>query len=185
MYNDAWYQYVEQLHAYMKKQDKLLQNLERRLAELEAKQQSPPSNTTIEKLEYHFDQLKIDRMDGTLHIGFSPEDISKMDDVSIPLEQRQVQPDDHPLVKRLDNYVTQSCPLFLDQLAQELDRPLDETKKSLLVEDIRRQLRERIAFYQKDAVNNQIPAAKQTDYIFSKIKTEIDHGLRAYFKNKE
>ncbi|GAA5416669.1 hypothetical protein Pryu01_01707 [Paraliobacillus ryukyuensis] len=185
MYNDAWYQYVEQLHAYMKKQDKLIQNLERRLAELEAKQQSSPSNTTIEKLEYHFDQLKIDRMDGTLHIGFSPEDLGNMDDVSIPLQQRQTKNQPHPMVQRLENYVSQTCPSFLDQLAKEAGQPIDDEKKNLLIEDIKKQLTERIAFYQKEAMHKQIAESQQEEFIFSRIRDEINYGLREYFKNKE
>ncbi|AJY77296.1 hypothetical protein VN24_25465 [Paenibacillus beijingensis] len=56
--------------------------LSRRLQEVEEK----PS-CTIEKLEYHFDQLKVEKLDGTLNIGMTPPGSGQLEELgqlSIP-----------------------------------------------------------------------------------------------------
>ncbi|MFB1050056.1 spore germination protein GerPC [Paraliobacillus sp. JSM ZJ581] len=184
MNNDTWHHYMEQLHAHIKKQDKLIRDLSIRINELESQQKNVPSHTTIEKLEYHFDQLKIERMDGTLHIGFTPEDLANVEDFSVPLKQQERrlnQP--HPLLSQLEEYIYQVGPTLLDQMSKDVNRPIDETKKNLIIQDICKQLSERIAFYNKEADKQQIQQKNNREkFIFNKIKEEIDYGLREYFK---
>lgn len=184
MNNDTWYHYIEQLHAHIKKQDKRIHDLSIRVNQLESEQKNIPSNTTIEKLEYHFDQLKIERMDGTLHIGFSPEDLANVEEFSVPLQQREKQLNQpQPLLAQLNAYIYQVGPTLLDQMAREANRPIDETKKNLIIQDIRKQLAERISFYSKEADKQQIQQKNSREkFIFNKIKEEIDYGLREYFK---
>ncbi|CQR47011.1 putative spore germination protein GerPC [Paraliobacillus sp. PM-2] len=186
MDNDAWYHYIEQLHAYIKKQDQTIRDLSTRMNDLESQQKNIPSNTIIEKLEYHFDQLKIERMDGTLHIGFTPEDLANVEDFSVPLQQRSKQKKQvDPLLVKLEDYVNGVAPNLLNQMALEENRPIDETKKELIIQDICNQLSERVSFYKKEAEKQQIQQNVREPFIFNKVKEEIDYGLREYFKKRE
>ncbi len=186
MNNDTWYQYMVQLHEHIKRQDQTIQELTNRINKLESQQYTTPSNTTIEKLEYHFDQLKIERMDGTLHIGFNPEDLANTDDFSMPLHQRKQPNQSNALLTKLEDYINHAGPTQLDQMAQELNRPIDETKKNLIIQDIRMQLAERITFYNQEADKQQIyQQSIRESFIFNHIKQEIDNGLKDYFKQQE
>lgn len=178
-----WYQYLFQLHAYIKQQDKKINALSDQVNQL-MKQKNPSSNTTIEKLEYHFDQLKIERMDGTLHIGLAPEDIASMDDFSVPLQPPIHTPSNQPWWHELEQRISDTLPTILDQLANDSHRSIDQTKRNILIQDIRNQLSERISFYEKQAEQQQIQQLEQREtYIFNKIQEEIKSALHDFFSS--
>ena len=53
--------------------------------EIDALKDKPPIN--VERLEYKFDQLKIEKLDGTLNIGINPADLNNIEDMEIPTPQ--------------------------------------------------------------------------------------------------
>lgn len=67
--------YFQQLHAYLQWQTQKLQQLEASIGLLQQEIDALKQQRTVrvDKIEYKFDQLKIERLDGTLHIGISPE----------------------------------------------------------------------------------------------------------------
>jgi len=184
MNDRAWYDYINQLHQHIMEQDKKIQNLTERIDQLEYQQPNKGQQTTIEKLEYHFDQLKIERMDGTLHIGLSPEDLTKMDNFSLPLRN---QPSNQPyqqLIRNLEEFIDQDGPAMLQRFENEFQSPLDDTKKNLIIQDIRKQLPTRVTYYEKEAKQQGIANQQLEKYIYQQIQTEIDHSLRQFFKNQ-
>src|SRR5699024_7941328 len=86
MNGNDWTNYFYDLHQHIRQQDNKIKQLEFRLREMEENDQDRP-NTTIEKIEYNFDQLKIERLDGTLHIGLTPSDPENIDDFGVNKEQ--------------------------------------------------------------------------------------------------
>lgn len=70
----SMYDYFVQLHRYILWQTNKIRTLERRLSVLEARLQELESQprTTIERIEYKFDQLKVETLEGTLNIGLAP-----------------------------------------------------------------------------------------------------------------
>ncbi|WP_226037696.1 spore germination protein GerPC [Aquibacillus saliphilus] len=193
-YSNSWHDYLARVQAYMQQQDNRMKELEQRLARIENNENnhSNAKNTTIEKLEYHFDQLKIERLDGTLHIGISPEDLSNVDDLSLnqsPINnyQRQVKPVTQQLVEQLDSYLINEGPALLNQLSNEHGLPLNQSYQELIVNDVRKQLPERVAHYEKNARSD---APTQTDQelkelIYEQVQKEINHSLRQFFQNDQ
>lgn len=182
MNNPAWHEYIQQLHQHIMEQDKRIQALTKRLDQMEYTQPTP-QHTTIEKLEYHFDQLKIDRMDGTLHIGLAPEDFTKMDNFSLPLRNQTENQQREPLINELNNYINREGTTILQQLADEYNYTLDDATSHLLLEDIRKQLPSRVAYYEKEGTKQQFRNKQQLEtYIHQQIQAEITHSLRLYFE---
>ncbi|KPC97583.1 putative spore germination protein GerPC [Geobacillus sp. BCO2] len=68
------YEYFVQLHRYLLWQTKKIRALERRLRSLEARlrEMEAQPRTSIERIEYKFDQLKVETLEGTLNIGIAP-----------------------------------------------------------------------------------------------------------------
>ncbi|WJH34793.1 spore germination protein GerPC [Paenibacillus sp. CC-CFT747] len=69
-----WYGLLCQIKGHLEWQSRKLLEVEARLAKLEssvASLQDKPQ-TRIDKIDYHFDQLKVERLDGTLNIGITP-----------------------------------------------------------------------------------------------------------------
>ena len=58
---------------------KKIQSLEKQVSEF---QNRPPVH--IDRMEYKFDQLKVETLEGTLNIGLNPSDLQGIEDFSVP-----------------------------------------------------------------------------------------------------
>lgn len=67
---------ASQVHGIIQKQTQQIMMLEKRLNELQQEMQmiKDKPTTNIERIDYQFDQLKIERLEGTLNIGLNPSD---------------------------------------------------------------------------------------------------------------
>ncbi|MCT2535609.1 spore germination protein GerPC [Aquibacillus koreensis] len=190
-YTDPWSEYLSQLQQYVEQQTKKLEQLEARVHKLE-NDQTNKHHTTIEKLEYNFDQLKIERLDGTLHIGISPDDLSKIDDVAFPQSPPTSIPNNqsamkHQLIADLDIYLNEQGPHLLQQYANNYNYPMNDSFQALMLDDVRKQLPERIKYYEEEAHNNRHVTTEKDSrhYIFDQIKREIDYSLKKFFEQDQ
>lgn len=190
-YSQSWSNYISELHQYVQNQDKKIKDLEQRILNLENNEPANAKQTTIEKLEYHFDQLKIERLDGTLHIGLTPEDLSNVENLSLnqpsePASNQYQVPFKQQMVTQLDSYLTGEGPALLEQIANESGIPLDHQYRSRILEDIRKQLPERIAFYEQNGHKQGMPENQEmSDFINIQVKNEIKDSLRNFFQNEQ
>lgn len=168
--------YIHQLQQHIHQLNEQINSLENRIHQLE--QQTSPK-TTIEKLEYHFDQLKIERLDGTLHIGVTPEDLNNIDEFSVPgASSPQVQSSIHQI---LDQHIEQEIPPYMEQLEQHYNYPLEPAYRKTLLDDLKNQLSSRIAYYQ----NANVPPDQLQEHILSNVKNELQLGLKKWFENNK
>lgn len=107
--NEEWYNYISSLHQLSGEQSNKLTELEEKIKMIEEKlnqldqSDEKQSKHTIDKIEYHFDQLKIDHLNGALHIGLSPEDLNLDDLKTNDLEETDdYSKDDHVSPNRND-----------------------------------------------------------------------------------
>ncbi|MDZ5470273.1 spore germination protein GerPC [Bacillus sp. 31A1R] len=79
------YSYLNQLHYFVQKQEQRIKKLEQTVEilrkEMVIVKERPP--VRIERMEYKFDQLKVENLEGTLNIGLNPSDLQDIDDFSI------------------------------------------------------------------------------------------------------
>jgi len=79
------HQYVQQMSSYIQQQEGRIAQLEKNVQELQQKikelGEQPPIK--IDKIEYKFEQLKIDSLDGTLNIGLNPLTPDNLEDIII------------------------------------------------------------------------------------------------------
>lgn len=78
--------YIQQLYGCINQQQKAIAQLKSDIQDLSAEVkrlgEKPPM--TVERLEYKFDQLKVETLEGTLNIGLSPSSLDAVDELSIP-----------------------------------------------------------------------------------------------------
>ena len=78
------HQYVQQMSSYIQQQEERIAQLEKRTrtsAKIKELGEQPPIK--IDKIEYKFEQLKIDSLDGTLNIGLNPLTPDNLEDIII------------------------------------------------------------------------------------------------------
>ncbi|CDQ40677.1 MULTISPECIES: spore germination protein GerPC [Virgibacillus] len=188
MNSTNWSNYLNDIHEYMKQQETIIQTLMSRVNQLEESLQHTNSNK-IEKVEYHFDQLKIEHLDGTLHIGLSPQDLVNLEENGFP-NQPGTPPNYQPPLKQtlqseLSSYLNDSGPTIIRQLASDHNVTLDDGYPSILIKDIEKQLPGRIAYHENEATKHRKIQSREElhAYITNKIKSEINQSLASYMQS--
>ena len=186
-----WTKYMYDIHEYIRQQETVIETLMKRVNQLEENLQNAKSNK-IEKIEYHFDQLKIERLDGTLHIGLSPQDLANLEDTNFINPTTNTNSPNYPpplkqtIQAELSAYLQQSGPSIIHQLAVEHNTRLDDGYPSILIQDIEKQLPGRIAFYENEAYQKKIHTQEELHaFITDKIKAEIHQSLKNYMQNNQ
>jgi spore germination protein PC len=81
----TWQQWAQQLSAYIELQKQRIDKLEETVTKLQADLDAVKvqKRVHIDKIEYNFDQLKVEKLDGTLTIGISPSSLDNVDDFTV------------------------------------------------------------------------------------------------------
>ncbi|RKQ31308.1 spore germination protein GerPC [Oceanobacillus halophilus] len=188
MYGNDWNQFMYEMQQRIQQQTMRIQELEERVRTLEEAQQNSKS-TNIEKIEYKFDQLKIETLSGSLHIGLTPDDLKNMEDLTLG-QQTQLNPTnsmspfDQQLTRELQQWFQSSGPPLIQDLANQYRCSIDESHQSMLLQDVLNQFPERIRFY-KDQASSTTNEKELKEYILNHIKEEIYQSLSRYMKNNK
>jgi spore germination protein PC len=196
MNNYEVYDYIQRLHCFVESQDtkikhleKLVQSLINDINELKCK----PS-IQVEKIEYKFDQLKVETLEGTLNIGFNPTDLQGIEDFEI--EGKQMGGDQNvPGIQvqstlRVEEHILQNIETDVDTIIQQFEHEkqvkIEESYINFIKEDIRKQLPTRIQHYL-----NQIPINQRNteqsivheNRVIQQIKKDIQNGIYVFLNN--
>lgn len=179
-----------------------LNAISKQLKQLEAK----PSHN-IERIEYHFDQLKVEKLDGTLNIGMtvpgngddpSANSIEQMTvgkqiqyPSASPAGMKREAPSQEALYqdiyKKLNHFLDSEAQQILVQCENERGVALDPHHRRMIIDDIRRQLPDRIRYYLNQHKNGDNQAAEAypdliADQVFAKTKRDADTALHSYMQ---
>ncbi|SDO68732.1 spore germination protein PC [Paenibacillus sp. yr247] len=81
----TWQQWAQQLSAYIEMQKQRIDKLEQIVTKLQTELSTLKDQKRfhIDKIEYNFDQLKVEKLDGTLTIGISPSSLDNIEDFTV------------------------------------------------------------------------------------------------------
>jgi spore germination protein PC len=187
----------------------VIQNLQDRLYESEQKIQTlqneyeklkSDAKMNVGRIEYKFDQLKIERLEGTLNIGLTPKSgEGLLDDLSVgdPSIQMGNQTNSNPLktdINPINDAVTNRVEQFLQteaiseiqQIEIKLEFPLNDNYRLFIIEDIRKQIPYRVSQLVETLGRNpnqsSLPNESNSleDYLFETIRSEITNGIEQF-----
>ncbi|GEM_PF-1604253 len=192
-------QLTQQMYHALCLQHEQLQRMEAELhaiREQVAKQESLPS-THVDKIEYNFEQLKVDTLDGTLVIGISPNESGNVvqwaaqhqsgEDAVIGTASAQTSEDEGTesnIHDRMEAYIRDSVPEMLAQVSEQAGIALSEDDKQAVVEDMVRQMDGRIALYMQN-IGNQggISADSTADELVQALQNDIHAAIHTYIEH--
>jgi spore germination protein PC len=198
MYMDSnLYPFLQQLHAHIQWQkekisqlDKSIEQLRQEIAALKERRQ-----TTIDRVEYKFDQLKIEKLEGTLNIGFSPKNEQSIEDFAVngkSMEDIQADWDSasvelYPQIHEDSiQYLEQEVPRQIQGLDHQFSLMLGSEYPVVIIEDIKKQLDERIRYYMNQSLSNTDPSSRDQELvrntIVKKMKKDIYAAIEGHFK---
>lgn len=207
----AWsYEVQQKLKAHQESIEKLectLADVCAQLKKLEAK----PSYT-IENIQYHFDQLKVEKLEGTLNIGMTAPDLgagaaaeeegqpqpANIEQLSVlngtgeiyPSASSSIAPPTAPysdIIRKLNAFLDSDAHHYLLHQEQELELPLDPHHRRIIIEDVRNQMPTRIHYYlQQLQKENQEQTGLYpdllSDKVYAKSKRDAENAMNAYMR---
>jgi len=192
--NSDFYQYTIEMKAYLEKMEKRVTDLELELASFknQLKQRELQQPVTIEKIEYKFDQLKIERLDGTLNIGINPSELQELSDFTIdqkPFPVPNNAQERHQMAEsitlEITTFIEQHLSDLISENERELGRNFEGQYDAFIKDDLYKQLHERIQFYLDQFPFNPKQERDQ-DYkerIIEQMKTDIEQAIRVILQN--
>jgi spore germination protein PC len=192
MYQDL-NQILQSMQSYMYQQDKKIQYLQTKLMEMEKRisdlQNRPPVH--VERMEYKFDQLKVERLEGTLNIGLNPSDLQSIEDFSVPNQNQNlsnVSEERVAIMNEIEDainpYLNENLLLIMRDAGQKLGIEIDESYHGFILQDIKKQMPNRIEYYLNQMPrNDQISPEQQNTYIIEQLKKEIQQGVLTFLQH--
>ncbi|BBI33042.1 spore germination protein GerPC [Cohnella abietis] len=185
----GWAQRLYQSEQKLQQMAEQLANLQKQLDE---------KNKQPLHIEYHFDQLKVTRLEGTLNVGLSPQGINGIESFeapdptcwkvnSDPIDENEV------LVGGLQNdistYMSTSSKNDLIDLETQSGVSLDDNHRQTVVDDVKRQVNDRVRYYAK---TTPYPSSGSTEdqmkwqnSIKEKTKRDIKNAFSNYLSKQQ
>lgn len=194
MYQD-YYQYLQWLQMCIQAQEKRIETLEATLQKLteEVKQFKEKPAVHVDKIEYKFDQLKVETLEGTLNIGLNPSDLSGIEDFSVqnqslntPLSPKTQMQRSMKIEEAIYRYLETELPQVIEDTQKNLNIQPNESYLSFIKQDIIKQLPNRIEYHLKNNTRQAQTGETTTadeEKIIELLTQEIANGVYLFLNN--
>lgn len=147
--------YFAQLHRYMQWQTDRIRQLEQKVDLLEKRLEALKQQRaiTVEKIEYNFDQLKVEKLEGSMSIGLSPSGLGNqsVEELAVGGQVIHTNTSRSESYERIQNivltYLEADCPDELSELENKYSIKLDEDLREKIIADLQNQAGLRIEHY--------------------------------------
>lgn len=194
MYQDN-YQYIQWLQNCIQTQEQRIGRLEQLVQQLsnEIKQLKEKPPIQVGTIEYKFDQLKVETVEGTLNIGLNPADLQGIEDFAInnssinnPVSPKTDMQRAMEIEEAMLQYMEIELPAIITDTQKQLNIEQNEAYLSFIKEDIKKQLPNRIDFHLKAEAPNeplQENRSAANEQIIHLLKQEIHNGVLVFFEH--
>lgn len=158
--------YAQQVFNTLRLQAEKIQQLEKQLRDLQGDVDSIKNNksASIGPINYHFEQLKIEKLEGTLNIGITPNEGNNLDEAMIngkSIGEQEVGTTalSDQIRPQILKYVQEEVPSQFSRLEKEKNLSIDEQYIQMVTQDLLNQMDGRINEY----VSQLLPQKKGVD----------------------
>lgn len=177
------YQYIDMLNTKIVALEQKVNELSQELLTIK---ETPKIN--VERIEYKFDQLKVESLDGTLNIGLNPsnlkdtiEDLAVEQNVNVK-SIKDLTPYKERITKEIQAYIQTELPTLIQDNEMQFQRSLDPSYYEMVQQDLLNQMPQRIDFYLENIpyVESKQSEEEWERKIISKIKKDIQTALFSF-----
>ncbi len=190
---------IQQLYQRIETQQHKIDELEKTLEALqnEIAAIKKQNSGKIERIEYKFDQLKVERLEGTLNIGITPtggiqpssiEDFT-IDQNTIDVRSSNQQQSDllfENIKREINQYLHNECFKGMENYERQYNYQLDGPYRKFIIEDVRKQIDSRIHYYLKGLninENNEQALKEMETTIINKVIYDINQTIEQFIKH--
>ncbi|MFN7251058.1 MAG: spore germination protein GerPC [Anaerobacillus sp.] len=190
---------IQHLYQCLEAQQKRIDYLEMKIEELHGRLETMKQENggKVERIEYKFDQLKVERLEGTLNIGITPtggieptsiEDFTvKRNSVDVPSPSNQQNPFLFENIKReIHDYLNRECYEVMSSIEKQYNQQLDGPYRDFIIDDVRKQIDSRIHYYLRgmnivETDENTLRSAEETT--INKVKEDINKTIDQFIRH--
>lgn len=186
--------YLQQLQHYIQQQDQRIQQLHETIKELRSdiEQIKNQPHTNIEKIEYKFDQLKVENLNGTLNIGLNPTNPEQIENFDVHQKgmnvngvQQQLRDDlFQQCSAEVNQFLNEDCVSFIEQAEQQYNLRLDDLHRKHIIDDIRKQIDSRIQYYLNgQPLTEQESLLDKKQEILIQVKKDVENSIMHFLNH--
>lgn len=196
--------YLHHLNHMIQTLEDRLYYAENRIGELEEEVDHLKNDKkmNVGRIEYKFDQLKIEKLDGTLNIGLTPKNgDGSLDDIMVgdtpimtgPPQNRNATNNNEqsPLVRdaydRVEAFLHNEALDYLIQLEKKQAFPLNEPYRLFILDDVKKQIPDRLQALEKQLKSDpqkrgliQADPDQAETLLYEAMKKEIEMGIEQF-----
>ncbi|MDQ0217571.1 hypothetical protein ELQ35_06470 [Peribacillus cavernae] len=178
---NEFYSYTYQMQRYLAAQDNRIAQLESAIQDLlkEMEELKNRRAVNVEKIEYKFDQLKVETLDGTLNIGLNPNDLGQLDEFTVNGASPggpYLFPERDIMIKEISSTIHENMDEMIAESERNSGNRLDPSYQEFIKSDVARQLQQRIEMYLNDTSHAERTSGRHDslkEKTIEKIKTDI------------
>lgn len=186
--------YFEQLTRYLEQQAARVETLEQEVEQLrrtlEQMREKPAIH--VDRIEYKFDQLKIETLEGSLQVGIAPETAKSLEQFilnenSLPLSADDT--GDAAATKAVEEgsdlveaYLEGEAAEYIRSLAEQYGTEMDDDYAELMIRDIRRQVAGRLEHYANSGRLSSAGGFNTGEEIAAKVIGDIRTAIEQHVK---
>jgi spore germination protein PC len=196
MNNYEFHEYIRQLHRFVESQATKIKTLESLVQSLasDVKELKGKPSIKVEKIEYKFDQLKVETLEGTLNIGLNPSDLQAIEDFAVEGKQTVNHPfapaNQFQSTMRIEESLLQNIDSEVETIIQQYNQEnqvnIDDSYVVFIKDDIRKQLPNRIQYHLNHIPIDQRGNDQSTEFesrIIELIRNDIQNGIYTFLNN--
>jgi spore germination protein PC len=140
-------------------------------------------------MEYKFDQLKVETLEGTLNIGLNPSDLQNIEDLSLPKQNGASSPKERmamftEIENSITEYLNENLSSIIADTGEQLQLQNANTYHEFILQDIKKQLPNRIEYYLNQPMRSENETPEQyTNHIHEQLIKEIQHGVSLFLQH--
>jgi spore germination protein PC len=186
-------QFLQWVQMTLQAQENRIVTLEKTIQEIqkEIKQLKDKPSIQVDKIEYKFDQLKVETLEGTLNIGLNPSDLQNIEDFAV--ENQSLKTPIHPkahmqrsmkIEESIYQYLETDLIALFKEAQNQLNVQIDDSYLDFIKQDILKQLPARIDYHiQSTATIDRGSELNPEETIIELIKQEIKKGVLIFINH--
>ncbi|QIZ07068.1 spore gernimation protein [Priestia megaterium] len=193
MYQD-YSQYLQWLQMCIQAQEQRILALENALQKMkeDMKKLNEKKAIHVDKIEYKFDQLKVETLEGTLNIGLNPSELAGIEDFAVqnqslttPISPKHQMQRSMKIEEAIYRYLETDLPQLVENAQRELTVQPNDEYLSFIKQDIIKQLPGRIEQHLNthSSGSRSFENAPSDDLVIEGLKKEIQNGVMVFFSN--
>ncbi|UCZ51454.1 spore germination protein GerPC [Bacillus shivajii] len=187
------YAYYQKLHDHVNKLQHTISQMEMTISQLQKEVSELKENQQPANIEYKFDQLKVEKLEGTLNIGLSPQNgAQSIEDFTVNQNDLHVRSDEnysniYENIKRtIYHYLENDCYQILNEFEIKHKYELDQMYRDFIINDVKKQIDRRIEYYLNKVNLNTETNEEQTEIVKEitiKVKEDINNTLDSFIRS--